>query len=216
VTTTYPWNRFVFPYQTAIDDVGVPLPGALLYFYASGTSTPLDTYNNGNLTPPANTNPVEADASGTFGNIFLQNLEYKVVLKTSAGDEVWTADPVSPFVDDDPTVTSYYDLPVFISGKPTDAEVYPIFNCVRDLTLPASLTGSIFTVATLPTATTTFTLYKNGVSIGTIAFSTAGAATVTFSSNVSFSAGDQFSLTNQNVADTTAADIAFTFVFTVV
>ena len=28
--------RFVLPYQTVIDPTGVPLNGALLYFYASG------------------------------------------------------------------------------------------------------------------------------------------------------------------------------------
>lgn len=86
-------SRFVLPYQTVINNTGVPLPGALLYFYASGTDTPLNTYSDVGLTTP-NANPVVADAAGVFGNIFLSSAAYKVVLKDSNLDEIWTADPV--------------------------------------------------------------------------------------------------------------------------
>jgi hypothetical protein len=55
------------------------MPGGSLAFYASGTSTPLATYSDSALTSP-NTNPVVLDAAGRAGNIFLQNLAYKVVL----------------------------------------------------------------------------------------------------------------------------------------
>ena len=86
-------SRFVLPYQTVIDNTGVPLPGALLYFYASGTSTPINTYSDQALTTP-NTNPVVADAAGEFPNIFLSIANYKVVLTDSSNNEIWTADPV--------------------------------------------------------------------------------------------------------------------------
>lgn len=85
--------RYVVPYETALDAEGVSLPGAKLYFYASGTSTPLATYSDQALTIP-NTNPVISDAGGLFGNIFLQSAAYKVVLKESNGAEIWTADPI--------------------------------------------------------------------------------------------------------------------------
>lgn len=86
--------RFVLPFQTVIDASGVPLPGAQLFFYESGTSTPLDTYSDVNLTVP-NTNPVVANAGGMFGNIFMQAANYKVVLEDAFGALIWTADPVS-------------------------------------------------------------------------------------------------------------------------
>ena len=84
--------RFVLPYQTVVDTTGVVVPGALLNFYASGTSTRLTTYSDPLLTTP-NANPVQANAAGVFPNIFL-NGNYKVVLTDSSGNQIWTADPV--------------------------------------------------------------------------------------------------------------------------
>ena len=84
--------RFVLPYQTVIDGTGVPIPGALLNFYASGTSTRLTTYSDALLTVP-NANPVAANAAGVFPNIFL-NGNYKVILTDSLNNQIWTADPV--------------------------------------------------------------------------------------------------------------------------
>lgn len=110
--------RFVLPYQTVIDSTGVPLNGALLYFYASGTTTPLDTYSDVNLTTP-NTNPVVANAAGMFPNIFLANAAYKVVLTDSSNNQIWTADPVgSPTADltSVPTVTNIAALKALTGG----------------------------------------------------------------------------------------------------
>lgn len=77
-----------------VDGSGNPYALAKLYFYTTGTDTPLDTYSSSALTS-ANTNPVVADANGNFGNIYLlANTSYKVVLKTSADATVWTRDPV--------------------------------------------------------------------------------------------------------------------------
>lgn len=86
--------RFPLPYAEWIDGNGFPLAGGLLYFYASGTSTPLATYSDVSLSTP-NTNPVVANADGWWGAIYLQVANYKVVLKTSAGVQIWSADPVS-------------------------------------------------------------------------------------------------------------------------
>ena len=88
--------RFVLPYQTVFDAAGVPLPGAQLFFYESGTDTPLNTYSDATLATP-NTNPVVANAGGMFPNIFLLPQAYKVVLTDALGDEIWTADPVQGF-----------------------------------------------------------------------------------------------------------------------
>lgn len=86
-------SRFVLPYQTVIDATGVPIPGALLFFYISGTDTPFNTYADSNLLFP-NKNPVPANAAGMFPSIFLLSAAYKVVLTDSSLNEIWTADPV--------------------------------------------------------------------------------------------------------------------------
>jgi hypothetical protein len=86
-------TRFSAPFIQAINSVGTPLPGAKLYFYAAGTSTPQNTYSDAALTVP-NANPVVADSGGKFGDIFLGTSNYKVVLTDSAGTTQYTADPV--------------------------------------------------------------------------------------------------------------------------
>lgn len=96
-------QRFVLPIQSVFDGNGAPLAGAKLYFYESGTSTPLDTYSDADLTT-ANTNPVVADSAGRFGDIFLQPEPYKVVLKDASDVTIWTADPVGPGDISDDTV----------------------------------------------------------------------------------------------------------------
>jgi hypothetical protein len=86
-------NRFYSPNQQFCDATGAPYSGGTLAFYASGTSTPLNTYSDSALTI-ANTNPVVLDSSGRAGNIFLQNLAYKVVLSDVNSNPIWTDDPV--------------------------------------------------------------------------------------------------------------------------
>lgn len=86
-------GRFVVPLEQAFDSAGDPLSGAKLYFYQTGTTTPLATYSDSGLSI-ANANPVVADSAGRFSNIFLTAAAHKVVLKTSADVTVWTADPV--------------------------------------------------------------------------------------------------------------------------
>jgi hypothetical protein len=69
----------------AVDNDGEPISGALMYFYEAGTTTPLATYSDEDLSV-ANANPVVADGNGWFEEIYLQTDEpYRVVLKSSDG-----------------------------------------------------------------------------------------------------------------------------------
>jgi microcystin-dependent protein len=84
------------------DANGVPLAGGQLFFYESGTVTPLDVYADPLLTTPL-ANPVVADANGRFGAIWLSPSQpYKVQLFTAAtpdnpdGVQVWSEDPIGP------------------------------------------------------------------------------------------------------------------------
>lgn len=60
--------------------------GAKLYFYATGTSNPQNTYTDADLTTP-HSNPVEADAEGYFDPIYLDPTlpDYRYIL-TDAND----------------------------------------------------------------------------------------------------------------------------------
>ncbi len=88
------FSRFPVPYLHPINGSGTPYPAAKLYFYVAGTTTPLDTYSDKDLSVP-NANPVVADANGMFGQIFLGSGTYDVVLKTSADATIWTAEDVA-------------------------------------------------------------------------------------------------------------------------
>ena len=86
-------NRFFNPDEQFCDSTGLPYAGGSLAFYASGTSTPLNTYSDSALSI-ANTNPVVLDSAGRANSIFLQNLAYKVVLSDVNSNVIWTFDPV--------------------------------------------------------------------------------------------------------------------------
>lgn len=79
-----------------LDNSGNVLSGGLLYTYSAGTTTPLTTYQDATGTT-ANANPVVLDAAGRVsGEVWLTaGLNYKLVLKTSTGTTLWTADNIS-------------------------------------------------------------------------------------------------------------------------
>jgi hypothetical protein len=88
----------------AQSSTGAPLAGALLYFYQSGTTTPITTYADAGETTPSTTvvqsdatSAIVADASGMFAPIFVTgSTAYKIVLKTAALAAVQTIDGITP------------------------------------------------------------------------------------------------------------------------
>lgn len=78
--------------QVFYDSNGERLALGKVYFYAAGTTTPLATYQDkGELS--ANANPVILDANGE-ADIWLQDLAYKVTVRTAADVLVKTVDNV--------------------------------------------------------------------------------------------------------------------------
>jgi hypothetical protein len=64
-----------------------PVPGAKLYTWLSGTSTPQAVYSDSGLTT-ARTIPVEADANGLFPIMYLAPVAYRIEVTTAAGVSV--------------------------------------------------------------------------------------------------------------------------------
>jgi len=106
-------GRFVLPLQQVFTSSGRLGAGYLLHFYESGTTTPLDTYSDSDLTTE-NANPVVADANGTFDDIFLSNVPYRVTLSDEDSALIWTADDVE-------TATGEIGIPVPLSKGGTGA-----------------------------------------------------------------------------------------------
>lgn len=79
------------PKARFFDNAGAPLSGGLVYTYIAGTTTPLATFTNFSATV-ANSNPVVLDSAG-YADIWLVG-SYKVVLKDSAGVQIWSEDNI--------------------------------------------------------------------------------------------------------------------------
>lgn len=77
-------------------DNGVPLVGGLLYTYLAGTTTPAVTYTSSTGVTP-NANPIVLNAAGRPPyEIWLDGINsYKLVLKTSAGVQIWVMDNIT-------------------------------------------------------------------------------------------------------------------------
>lgn len=153
-------TRFVLPYITIVtDDTGEPIPGARLFFYYSGTSTPLNTYVDIGLTTP-NANPVQANASGTFPSIFMTSAAYKVVLTDSEFNQIWTADPVNGILPPSPptqrAIRNSGDLPI----RSTDQLLNIGITVNLAITVPLANTraGQPFTFKNLQSSTAVATL----------------------------------------------------------
>ena len=84
---------FAAPFYTALDSNGNPISGAKLEWFLTLTSTPHDTFTD-NALAVAHANPVIADAAGRFAPIYLQDADYKAVLKDAADVIIKTIDPV--------------------------------------------------------------------------------------------------------------------------
>lgn len=103
---------FSNPEYRAFDDNGNPLPGALLNFYLTGTTTPTDTYTDNALTTP-HANPVVADAGGQFPAIYLDpTTTYRAILEDALLVQQWDIDPLGTALDFQPgTVIMFNGLP---------------------------------------------------------------------------------------------------------
>jgi hypothetical protein len=81
------------PVWQIIDGNGDPLPGAKVYTYEAGTSTPLATYVQADSDTAAS-NPIVADADGRL--VFWGGTDaYKIVIKDALDNTIWTLDNVT-------------------------------------------------------------------------------------------------------------------------
>ena len=109
-------QRFIEPIARIFTNAGAVGVGYKYYFYLTGTTTPVTTYQNIDLTV-ANTNPVLSDANGRFPEIWYSDLsQLKLIVKDSLDNTIETVDPVGATAsaislnDFDVRPTSYWGL----------------------------------------------------------------------------------------------------------
>lgn len=123
-----------------------------------------------------------------------------------------TANSVDAAVCGEAAGSTPYDFYAFVPGVMVNSMTILGIDALRAFTFPISLTGSVFKAGVAATGSTTVTLLKNGVSIGTVVWSASGTTgAITFAGAVSFAVGDIFTMTGPATADATLANIRFNF-----
>lgn len=111
-------QRFYKPIARIFTNAGAVAVGYKYYFYATGTTTPVTTYQDEGASV-ANTNPVLSDANGRFPEIWYSDLsQLKLIVKDSSdnivngegADPVGTSASAASLNDFDVRPTSYWGL----------------------------------------------------------------------------------------------------------
>ena len=103
-----------------------------------------------------------------------------------------------------------FDLTAFYPGVPSASAIVTRVPVARDITFPASLTGSIGNATVAATAQTDFDVQKNGATVGTIRFAAAStSATFIAASAITLAAGDILSVSAPATPDTTLSNVGF-------
>ena len=103
-----------------------------------------------------------------------------------------------------------YDIASAAPGKPVDGATIMMFVSPRTFQFPANLAGSIAKSLASATASSTFTINKNGTAVASFTFA-ASSATATFSTQAAIpvAVGDILTITAPATADLTLSDIMF-------
>lgn len=128
-------------YRWQIFDNGTIAPGAKAYFYASGTSTPQNTYNNADLAiGHVHANPVVADSEGVLPIIYLLAASYRVLITSSTGTTIFPAqDDIYDLFEVFTATTQTANL--IYAGPSSGSPAAPTFRALVGADLPA--TGAI-------------------------------------------------------------------------
>lgn len=172
---------------------------------ANGTVT-LTASTTNYLMADATTGAVTANTTGfTAGKVPLYSIVTGTTTVTSYTD-CRSYQPSAVL----PTNVGIYDVGGYVEGLATASELVWEFYSPRAWTLPSGASGG-GKAGVAATGSATFTLAKNGTSIGTFVWAASGTvATLSITSTTSIAAGDVLSLTAPSSADATLANIAFT------
>ena len=181
---------------------GTVAAGGKVYTYEAGTTT-LKTSWTDYTGAVANANPIILDSKGEC-NLWTSGL-YKINV-TQSDDVQITGYPVDYIG----SGQSSYDIAGYLSGVPTASQILLRLPMVRQVTFDVNMAGSKGAASVAASASSTFTIAKNGVSIGTMVFAL-GATTSTFvaAAASTFAIGDVLSVTGPASPDATLANVGF-------
>lgn len=140
--------RFSNPFSQFFSDSGRILPGAQLFFYVNGTTTPQATYEDAAFTV-VNPNPVICGTNGRVPDIFMpDNLVYSITLTDTNGVQIDQADDItgsdSQVSSEDviAALTANTD-PVVINGSSATINANTTVNGNQTITGTLGVTGAL-------------------------------------------------------------------------
>jgi hypothetical protein len=186
-----------------------------LLVYTGSAWTVLAGSGAGGVTSVALTVPAELSVAGSP---ITASGTLAVTKANQSANQVWagptTGSPAAPafralVAADIPA--SPYDVGSFCEAAPTASQVVLRHVFARSVVFAAGLSPSRGVAGTAATASTTFTIKKNGSSVGSFNFATsATTATFTMASPTTFAAGDVMTVEAPGTPDATLAQITFT------
>lgn len=94
-------------------------------------------------------------------------------------------------------IATEFDISLFVPGAPEADEIVAAYLASRDFRLSAGLEGSFAHADTAPLGSVSFTIRRNGVAIGTLAFGFGdNSGVLTLATDVDFLAGDRLTITS--------------------
>lgn len=150
--------------------------------------------------------PYLFEAGGGSGGHYDLSTAIPLIPLSSYGGSGSTASVLSNFF----KVPGFYDMTLDTESQFTSNQQMWKLPFVRTVSLPANCAGSVAICDVAPTAAVSFTLEKNGSSIGTVNFAI-GATTGTFSTTATtFSAGDVLKVIAPGLTDNTFSGLSLT------
>ena len=186
-------------------------------FYGNDQISPIGTFYTLSVFAPGSSVPVwespyliEAGDGGSGTSTYdLSTLTPLIPLNdfgASGGGTASTASILSNFF----KVPVFYDLTLDTESQFTSSQQMWKFPFVRTFSLPANCVGSVAICDVAPTAAVSFTLEKNGASIGTVNFAIS-ATTGTFSTTATtFTSGDVLKAIAPALTDNTFSGLSLT------
>lgn len=182
-------NQLLLDQYRVSDANGLPCPGALLYTYVPGTTTPRTVYTDSALTTPASF-PVVADSTGTFVPLYSVQA-VKINCTTAAGVAIpgYPRDHAALGVDPDDFTVETLDVTGALSaGTATvdGSDVYTKANAIGVVSYSGGNTGALFQTGGSSIDAGYWAKYADGTMVLRIRATANGAATQALGFPVTF------------------------------
>lgn len=139
-------------------------------------------------------------------------LEMQVTGSSGSASIGWYVDAITLQGGSNTIYTQLFNVVASYIGKPAAGATIYVLTLTDPISIPSNFAGAAASCGVNPTSTSTYSVLKNGTSVGTIALSTACKITGSTTGNaaVTWASGDRMTITAPSPQDATASDVGIT------